>query len=69
MMHSLLVHRLKLPLKQTNAIGSDEETSNAVTPSAPNPEGSAGPITGVASNPVFSNDLTGIRDSTVATCI
>ena len=39
--------QIEVTVKATNAIGSDEETSNAVTPTVPNPEGSAGPITGV----------------------
>ena len=39
--------QIEVTVKATNDVGSDEETSNAVTPTVPNPDGSAGPITGV----------------------
>ena len=42
--------QIEVTVKATNDLGSDEKTSNAVTPLAPNPEGSAGPITGVSAD-------------------
>ena len=41
---------IEVTVKATNNVGSDEETSNAVTPEAPNPDGSAGPITLVSAD-------------------
>ena len=48
--------QIEVTVKATNEIGSDEETSNALTPTAPNPDGSAGPIT--AANWADGNTLT-----------
>ena len=39
--------QIEVIVKAENDEGSDVETSNAITPSVPNPIGSAGPITGI----------------------